>query len=125
LESRGIAVRACPRRLRRRALAHDAALSQALRALAAVRVDPAGAATMLSAYRLSHGLGPVRLDPALNAMAQRQADAMVAANEMSHDAAGSFSSRLAAAGMMFREPPRISAAAIIRPARRCKGGANP
>jgi len=72
---------------------------QALRALAAVHVDPAGATAMLSAYRVSHGLGSVRLDPALNAMAQRQADAMVAANEMSHDAAGDFSSRLAAAGI--------------------------
>ena len=72
---------------------------QALRALAAVRVDPAGAAAILSAYRASKGLGPVRLDPALSAMAQRQADAIVAANEMSHDAAGGFSSRLAAAGI--------------------------
>jgi uncharacterized protein YkwD len=72
---------------------------QALRALAAVHVDPAGAAAMLTAYRARKGLGPVRLDPAPNAMAQRQANAMVAANAMSHDAAGSFSSRLAAAGI--------------------------
>ena len=67
-----------------------------LRALASVHVDPAAAAAMLTAYRASHGLGPVRLDPALNAMAQRQADAMVARNEFSHDVAGSFASRVEA-----------------------------
>ena len=72
---------------------------QALRALAAVHVDPAGAAAMLNAYRKSKGLGPVRLDPALSAMAQRQADAMVAANALSHDVAGGFAARLAAAGI--------------------------
>jgi uncharacterized protein YkwD len=72
---------------------------QALRALASVHVDPAAATALLTAYRASHGLGPVRLDPALMAMAQRQADAMVAANEMSHTVAGSFSSRIEAAGV--------------------------
>jgi uncharacterized protein YkwD len=70
-----------------------------LRALESVHVDPAGAAAMLTAYRASHGLGPVRLDPTLSAMAQRQANAMVAANEMSHTVAGDFSSRVEAAGV--------------------------
>jgi hypothetical protein len=65
-----------------------------LRSIAAVHVDPAAAAAMLTAYRAAHGLGAVRLDTALTAMAQRQADAMVAANELSHDVAGSFSSRV-------------------------------
>ncbi len=69
------------------------------RQVAAVRLDPAAAAAALSAYRASHGLGPVRLDPALSAMAQRQADAMVAANALSHNAAGGFSTRLASAGI--------------------------
>jgi hypothetical protein len=72
---------------------------QALGALASVHVDPPAAAAMLTAYRASRGLGPVRLDPALTAMAQRQADAMVAANALSHDVAGNFSSRIAAAGL--------------------------
>jgi uncharacterized protein YkwD len=63
--------------------------------LAAARVDPAAATRILNAYRAGRGLGPVRLDPALTAMAQRQADAMVARNEMSHDAGGSFSARVA------------------------------
>ncbi len=67
--------------------------------LAAIRVDPAAATAMLTAYRASRGLGPVRLDPALTAMAQRQANAMAAANALSHEAAGSFSSRVRAAGL--------------------------
>lgn len=72
---------------------------QVLRALASVHVDPAAATAMLNAYRARHGLGAVRLDAALTAMAQRQADAMVAANEMSHTVAGGFSSRIEAAGI--------------------------
>ncbi len=67
--------------------------------LAAVRVDLAAAGRILNAYRAGRGLGPVRLDPTLTAMAQRQADAMVAANALSHDAGGSFSSRVASAGL--------------------------
>jgi cysteine-rich secretory family protein len=67
-----------------------------LRSIAAVHVDPAAATAMLSAYRTAHGLGAVRLDPVLTAMAQSQADAMVAANQLSHDVAGSFSSRVLA-----------------------------
>lgn len=67
--------------------------------LAAVRVDPAAATRILNAYRASRGLSPVRLDPALTAMAQRQADAMVAANTLSHDAGGSFQARVHSAGL--------------------------
>jgi uncharacterized protein YkwD len=72
---------------------------QVLRSLASVRVDPTGATAMLTSYRASHGLGAVRLDPALMAMAQRQADAMAAANTLSHDAGGAFVSRIASAGV--------------------------
>jgi uncharacterized protein YkwD len=72
---------------------------QVLRAVAAVHVDPAAAAAALNAYRASRSLGAVRLDPALTAMAQRQADVMVAADALSHDVAGSFRSRLAGAGV--------------------------
>jgi uncharacterized protein YkwD len=70
-----------------------------LRSVASVHVDPAAATALLTAYRASHGLGPVRLDPALSAMAQRQADAMVAANELSHSVAGGFAARVEAAGV--------------------------
>ncbi len=67
--------------------------------LASVRVDPAQALAILNAYRAGKGLGAVRLDPALTAIAQRQSDAMAAKNSLSHDAAGSFSARIDAAGL--------------------------
>lgn len=67
--------------------------------LAAVRVDPAAATRIVNAYRTGKGLGPVTLDPALTAMAQRQADAMAAANALSHDTGGSFPARVHAAGL--------------------------
>ncbi|MBN9442168.1 MAG: CAP domain-containing protein [Bosea sp. (in: a-proteobacteria)] len=67
--------------------------------LSAVSLDPAQAGRILNAYRASHGLGPVRPDPRLMAMAQRQADAMVAKNALSHDAGGSFATRVEAAGL--------------------------
>lgn len=70
-----------------------------LERLATVRADPAEAVRILNAYRTGKGLGPVRLDPALTAMAQRQSDAMAAGDSLSHDAAGSFTSRIAAAGL--------------------------
>lgn len=72
---------------------------KAVARLESVRLDPAAATRILNAYRAGHGLGPVRLDPALDAMAQRQADAMVAANALSHDAGGSFAFRVHAAGL--------------------------
>jgi uncharacterized protein YkwD len=71
----------------------------ATREIAAVHLDPSAAAAALNAYRASHGLGATRLDPELTAMAQRQADAMVAGNKLSHDVAGSFTSRLTASGV--------------------------
>jgi uncharacterized protein YkwD len=69
------------------------------RQVAAVRLDPAAATAMLNAYRASRSLGAVRLDPSLTAMAQRQADAMVAANELSHNVAGGFTARILATGL--------------------------
>ncbi|QEL25888.1 CAP domain-containing protein [Bosea sp. F3-2] len=67
--------------------------------LNAVSLDPAQAGRILNTYRASNGLGPVRPDPRLMAMAQRQADAMVAANALSHDAGGNFTARIHAAGV--------------------------
>jgi hypothetical protein len=69
------------------------------RSLAAVRLDPQAVAVSLNAYRASRGLAAVRLDPGLMAMAQRQADAMVAGNVLSHTVAGTFQARLAASGV--------------------------
>ncbi|SFI33640.1 Cysteine-rich secretory protein family protein [Bosea sp. OK403] len=67
--------------------------------LAAVKLDTAAATRIFNAYRASQGLGPVRLDPTLTAMAQHQANAMAAANMLSHDAGGSFVSRVHGAGL--------------------------
>jgi len=44
--------------------------------VAAVRLDPAAAVAALNAYRTGKGLKPVRFDPALSTMAERQAKAM-------------------------------------------------
>ena len=68
-------------------------------AIAAVRLDPAAAVVALNAYRAEKGLKPVRLDPALTAMADAQAKAMAAGNVLSHDVAGAFPARLAASGI--------------------------
>lgn len=67
--------------------------------LAAVRLDPAEAERTLNAYRAGRGLRPVRLDPKLTAMAQRQADAMAAGNALSHTVGGGFAARVHAAGL--------------------------
>jgi uncharacterized protein YkwD len=64
-----------------------------------LRVDPAAAAAKLTGYRVSHGLEAVRLDAGLTAMAQRQANAMAASHELSHDVAGNFASRVLASGI--------------------------
>lgn len=70
-----------------------------LERLAAVKADSAEAVRILNAYRAGKGLGPVRLDSTLTAMAQRQSDAMAASDDLSHSAAGSFNSRVNAAGL--------------------------
>jgi hypothetical protein len=67
--------------------------------IAAARLDPAAARDALNAYRASRGLGAVRLDPALSAMAQRQAGAMAAAGEISHELDGAFAARIERAGL--------------------------
>jgi uncharacterized protein YkwD len=73
--------------------------ARATQRLATVTLDPAEAGRIFNAYRASHGLGPVRLDPVLTGMAQRQADAMAKANSLSHTVAGNFAARVNAAGL--------------------------
>jgi uncharacterized protein YkwD len=73
--------------------------ARVLRSVAAVKLDPVEALRLLNAYRSSRGLGSVRLDSALTAMARRHADAMAASGTLSHDIGGSFSQRLLAAGL--------------------------
>jgi uncharacterized protein YkwD len=73
------------------------------RAVAAARLDRQAALASLNAYRARNGLAPLRLDPALAALAQRQVDAMAAADALSHTIDGSLSARLAAAGIAVGE----------------------
>ncbi len=68
------------------------------RATRRLEVDGAQASAWVSRYRRDHGLPEVTRDPALEAVAQAQADAMASANELSHTVAGPLPARLAAAG---------------------------
>jgi len=66
-------------------------------------LDAAAAASMLSGYRANNGLGAVTVDPELMTLARQQAQAMVTRDKLSHDAGGSFTSRLRKAGYRSRE----------------------
>jgi hypothetical protein len=77
--------------------------SRLTRQLDHVSLDPAAAESAINAYRINRGLKPLRLDAALTAMAQRQADAMVAGDALSHNVGGPFQTRLAAAGIVASE----------------------
>ena len=57
-------------------------------------LDANAAASMISGYRRNHGLGPVTLDRELMRLAQAQARAMAAHNELGHNAGGSFADRV-------------------------------
>jgi len=58
----------------------------------------ASPAELISSFRVSQGLGGVTMDATLNRIAQEQATAMAARDLLDHEAAGSFSSRVASAG---------------------------
>ncbi len=62
-------------------------------------VDVEAARRAIAAYREAHGAGAVAIDPALNRVAQRQADAMARADKLSHTLAGDLSARVAAEGL--------------------------
>jgi uncharacterized protein YkwD len=66
---------------------------------AASRTAPDAAAVAISRLRSAQGLGKVTSDPVLQRAARHQAEAMARAGTMSHDVAGSFSSRLASVGV--------------------------
>jgi uncharacterized protein YkwD len=61
--------------------------------------DAAAAIRMVNAYRASRWAGPVTVDARLNAAAIAQTEAMVRSGVMSHDAGGSFASRMHATGV--------------------------
>ncbi|MBB3974779.1 CAP domain-containing protein [Hansschlegelia beijingensis] len=66
---------------------------------AGATLDRRAAAEMVSEFRRGRGLGPVTLDPALNRMAEEQANAMARDNKLSHEtSAGSLKARIARSG---------------------------
>jgi uncharacterized protein YkwD len=81
----------------------EAPTGRSLRALEAARVDPAQAVEWLNAYRAKASLAAVRIDEEFMALAQAQAQAMAAADRMSHDVKGNFAARLADAGVRAAE----------------------
>jgi uncharacterized protein YkwD len=68
-------------------------------ATSAMPVDGSAAAAAISRYRAAHGLGAVRVDARLTAAAERQARAVAQAGYLSHEIDGSFTKRLAYAGL--------------------------
>src|SRR5215204_2874979 len=73
-----------------------------------VPVDAGRAAAMISAYRVSRGLGPVAVDRRLNTVAAAQARSNAEIGELSHDAGGSFPVRLASFGAADRARGAVS-----------------
>nr|WP_234052651.1 MULTISPECIES: CAP domain-containing protein [unclassified Xanthobacter] len=66
-------------------------------------VDAEAAASMISDYRTARGLSPVTIDPALNQIAQNQANAMAKADSLSHEVGGrTFIQRMKASGYPSR-----------------------
>ncbi len=62
-------------------------------------LDPQAAASLISDYRRGRGLPAVTIDPVLMAVAERQAKAMAAADQLSHNIGGrGLTTRLKAAG---------------------------
>lgn len=67
-------------------------------AAAGAVVDADAARSMISLYRANKGLGPLVVDRGLQRVAEAQARAMAADGKISHDAHGSLTQRLTAAG---------------------------
>lgn len=62
-------------------------------------LDEVAAAAAISAYRVQHGLSPVVVDPTLVKAAAFQAGNNARHGQLSHDVGGSFTSRMASAGL--------------------------
>ncbi|MEE7506193.1 CAP domain-containing protein [Methylobacterium mesophilicum] len=62
-------------------------------------LDEFAAAAAISAYRVQHGLSPVVVDPALVKAAAFQAGNNARHGQLSHEIGGSFTSRMASAGL--------------------------
>ena len=63
------------------------------------KVDTVAARDLISIYRRNNGLSTVSLDPILQAEAQKQAEAMAAADSMSHEVRGTLQKRLDGSGL--------------------------
>ncbi len=64
-----------------------------------VILDETAAAAAISRYRAQHGLGPVTVDAGLVTAAAFQAGNNARTGQLSHEAGGSFTSRMATAGL--------------------------
>ncbi len=62
-------------------------------------LDEVAAAAAISAYRVQHGLSPVIVDPTLVKAAAFQAGNNARTGQLSHESGGSFTSRMASAGL--------------------------
>ncbi len=63
------------------------------------RLDVVAARDLITIYRRNNSLSAVSLDPILLMKAQEQADAMAAANSMSHEVRGTLQSRIDGSGL--------------------------
>ena len=62
------------------------------------KLDPQGAASMISLYRKNNGLGAVVIDPDLMKLAENQSNAMASRNKLDHDVTAPLTKRLNASG---------------------------
>lgn len=79
---------------------------------AGARVDEAAAASMFSGFRSNQGRGPLTVDPALMRVAQAQAEAMAAANEVGVRT-GPLSTRLQSIGYAHRAAHETTSAGYL------------
>jgi uncharacterized protein YkwD len=69
-------------------------------------LEARAAAALISQYRAAHGLGPVRIDRALNGPAEYQARAVAQLGSLSH---GDFAARMASFGIRGKAAENLSA----------------
>lgn len=71
-------------------------------AMASGELDAKAAQAMISGYRRNNGLAAVALDAELTRLAQAQARAMAARNQLDHNAGGAFAERMRKSGFDAR-----------------------
>ena len=87
------------------ALAKGAPAEAHIEARTKPAAEAQAAAALISAYRAAHGLGPVRVDRALNGPAEHQARAVAQLGWLSH---GDFAGRMAAFGIRGKAAENLS-----------------